>query len=218
MIINNEKIKYAVRKAINEAMSDDFSFDTLKNINTFKGRLEYCKKNLGPHIGKGSSRICFQLDDNTILKLAINYKGIAQNEVEARFDAFLDNLNIRPEIYDETDYDDYLFIVCEYVLPARKSDFYNVMGITWDEYLYFIDSCGDEKRGREPRIGRVGIENKISKYPKLNNIREYIMMYSIPVGDLMRIANYGLTKNNGIVILDTGLDDYVFRHYYFKHY
>lgn len=49
---------------------------------------------------------------------------------------------------------------------------------------------------------------------QLKAINEYITNYDAPIGDLLRITNYGLSKNNGIVILDTGLDDWVFDNYY----
>lgn len=115
----NEIVHKTVKKILNEAMSEQFSFETLKSIQSFRGRLKYCVETLGFRIGSGSSRTCFQLDDNRILKLALNAKGIAQNEVEARTDYNLDSLGIRPEIYDETDYENNWFIVCEYVLPAK---------------------------------------------------------------------------------------------------
>lgn len=119
MKINEKKIVRIVNDCVthllNEAMSDGFSFDELKNIGTFSGRMRYCKEKLGFPIGSGSSRVCFQLDDDRILKLARNEKGIAQNEVEGRIDYYLDGLDIRPEIFDETDFQNNLFIVCEYV-------------------------------------------------------------------------------------------------------
>lgn len=93
-----------INKRINEAMSENFSFDMLKSIRSLRGRLKYCKKHLGLPLGKGSSRICFQLDDDRILKLAINNKGIAQNEVEGRPDWYLDAMDIKPTVFDETDF------------------------------------------------------------------------------------------------------------------
>lgn len=101
-------------------MDERFSFEQLKSIPSFKGRLKYCIDTLGFRIGSGSSRTCFQLDDNRILKLAMNEKGIAQNSVEGQRDYYLEGLGVRPEIYNETDFDNNLWIVCEYVLPAKK--------------------------------------------------------------------------------------------------
>ena len=210
----NEIIRRCVRETINEAMSDSFSFDALKQIPSFRGRLQYCIKTLGFRCGTGSSRTCFQLDDNRILKLALNNKGIAQNELEGRMDIYLDSLGVRPTIFDETDSDNNWFIVCEYVLPARVADFKRLLGITWKEFYNFIRTCEIEKEGGRPPIDWETFYHMLEDNEKLSNIHDFISNYDISCGDLLRITNYGLSRNNGIVILDTGLDSEVWNQYY----
>lgn len=209
-------VKKCIRKYINEAMDERFSFEQLKSIPSFKGRLKYCIDTLGFRIGSGSSRTCFQLDDNRILKLAMNEKGIAQNSVEGQRDYYLEGLGVRPEIYNETDFDNNLWIVCEYVLPAKKADFKKVLGITWDEYVDFVFTSGSQQgRGRgQQMLDWETFGNMLENNEQLKAINDYITNYDAPIGDLLRITNYGLSKNNGIVILDTGLDDWVFDNYY----
>ena len=210
----NEIIRRCVRETINEAMSDSFSFDVLKQIPSFRGRLQYCIKTLGFRCGTGSSRTCFQLDDNRILKLALNNKGIAQNELEGRMDIYLDSLGVRPTIFDETDSDNNWFIVCEYVLPARVADFKRLLDITWKEFYNFIRTCEIEKEGGRPPIDWETFYHMLEDNEKLSNIHDFISNYDISCGDLLRITNYGLSRNNGIVILDTGLDSEVWNQYY----
>ena len=210
----NEIIRRCVRETINEAMSDSFSFDALKQIPSFRGRLQYCIKTLGFRCGTGSSRTCFQLDDNRILKLALNNKGIAQNELEGRMDIYLDSLGVRPTIFDETDSDNNWFIVCEYVLPARVADFKRLLGITWKEFYNFIRTCEIEKEGGRPPIDWETFYHMLEDNEKLSNIHDFISNYDISCGDLLRLTNYGLSRNNGIVILDTGLDSEVWNQYY----
>lgn len=210
----NEIVHKTVKKYLNEAMSEQFSFETLKSIQSFRGRLKYCAETLGFRIGSGSSRTCFQLDDNRILKLALNAKGIAQNEVEARTDYNLDSLDIRPEIYDETDYENNWFIVCEYVLPAKANDFNKTLGISWDDFCDFVRTCNHEKKGGTPPIDWDTMQEMMDNNDKLWSIHDYIANYDAPIGDLLRLCNYGLSKSNGIIILDTGLDDYVLNNFY----
>ena len=212
----NQIIKRCIRETINEAMSDNFSFDTLKQISSFRGRLQYCIKTLGFRCGSGSSRTCFQLDDNRILKLALNNKGIAQNELEGRMDNNLDSLGVRPLIFDETDYDNNWFIVCEYVLPARVADFKRLLGISWKQFCDFITTCAIEKEGGDPPIDWDTFGDMLDNNEKLYCIHDFIANYNISCGDLLRLTNYGLSKNNGIVILDTGLDSEVWNNYYRK--
>jgi hypothetical protein len=67
-----------------EAMKIGFSLDEMVAQRTFKKRLEYCKNMLGEPADKGSSRIVFDIDDETVLKLAKNRKGIEQNLEEIK--------------------------------------------------------------------------------------------------------------------------------------
>lgn len=210
----NETVKRCVRQYIKEAMSEQFSFERLKQIPTFKGRLDYCQQTCGFRVGTGSSRTCFQLDDNRILKLALNQKGIAQNEVESRRDPNLDSLGLRPQIFDESDRENNWFIVCEYVLPARVKDFKQTVGLTWKDFKNFVYNCYAEKSGKDPVIEWDYFYEMMEDNDKLWSIHDYMENYSVPVGDLLRLCNYGLSKNNGIVILDTGLDDYVWNNFY----
>src|SRR6185436_3428910 len=54
----------------------------IENLDTYLARKKYAEKNL-KHLSSGSSRIVYKTDDNTIIKMAKNDKGIAQNKVEA---------------------------------------------------------------------------------------------------------------------------------------
>lgn len=65
---------------------------------TFKSRLEYAKQR-APRLGGGSSRVAFVIPDNgreTVLKVAKNNKGMAQNEAELEVldDGYLGRLDI----------------------------------------------------------------------------------------------------------------------------
>lgn len=76
--MSNIVITESQYKRLFEAAMDGFSLEQLSNIRSFRDRLAYCKQMLGPSIGKGSSRIVFQIDDEKVLKLAMNGKGVAQ--------------------------------------------------------------------------------------------------------------------------------------------
>ena len=55
---------------------------------------------MGKPVGRGSSRVVFQYDDNIVIKLALNGKGIAQNEAE--YDKLCDySLDVFPKVYDD---------------------------------------------------------------------------------------------------------------------
>ena len=57
-----------------EAAMEGFRLDAIVSARSFANRLAYCKQMLGTPIGNGSSRIVFQIDDETCLKLAKSKK------------------------------------------------------------------------------------------------------------------------------------------------
>lgn len=208
-------------KLMIEAMMNDFSFDTLKNLKTFQERKKYCDKYLGNNVGKGSSRIVYQIDDNKVLKLAWNSKGIAQNEEEYSFskENFVD---VTPEVFENmSDTDNYFFITSEYVLPAKKQDFKHVFGITFEKFIAVLYTVFSWYNATNYRFySKLSDEEMSDLQDNNDNIKEYVdyvSNYQPPLGDIVRIANYGLTNRNGedyIVLLDSGLSDEIYNTYY----
>jgi hypothetical protein len=201
-----------------EAKDDSFSTDELSNIKTLKGRYDYCVQHLGNPIGRGSSRAVFQIDDETVLKLAINKKGIAQNNQEN--DGYLQQLGIVPLIkgYNNDD----LWLVSEFVLPAKEQDFTETLGISFDTFCRFITASNFYRFGRGECRPSVSLDKDKYVYLVDNNedlqaFDEYIGDFNPPIGDLQRIANYGLCMRDGyptIVLLDSGLSEDIYDTYY----
>lgn len=210
------KIIVLTESQIREAMDGIFSFDELQSIRGFRGRMMYCRRHMGPPIGSGSSRIVFQIDDEKVLKLAKNDKGIAQNQVEA--DWLAQKYGVVPKLYDVADDDSYL--VSEYVLPAKAADFKQCLGMTFKEFCGFVEYCGSQygrKSSLLPMMNSEKAEELIENNEWLSDFNRYVTDYQLPVGDLMRIANYGLCKRNGkpqITLLDSGLTNDVYDSYY----
>lgn len=216
---NKQRIIYITEhqyKLIKEAASDMFSLKELSNINSFKGRYNYCLEQLGPTQGRGSSRVVFQINDNKVLKLALNEKGIAQNQAED--DGYLQNIGLSPKIFENDS--DYKWLVSEYVLPAKKQDFKECIGIDFDEFCDFIRTCF-RLRFNIKTYGRTVDEYRYSELIEnnetCNTFDDYIGNYNPPMGDLLRIANYGMVKRDGyidIVLLDSGLTHEIYDNYY----
>lgn len=223
-MLNNTSLKYESKKhtiiiseqqgkILKEAADDQFSTQELSAIPSFKGKVDYCTKHLGRYIGKGSSRITFQIDDEKVLKLAFNGKGVAQNKEEDRAYG-----TIFPKIYESDD--NGLWIISEFVLPCKAQDFKHCFGLTFKEFQSFISSCGKYRFGKNfwnPMPEEKWIE-LIENNKELAEFDDYIGNYGhIVCGDMERICNYGLTKRNGqptIVLLDSGLtEDVYYTHY-----
>ena len=83
-IINNQPDKVVDDSLEEMALPADWDPTALGHDKTFKSRLEYALDR-APKLGAGSSRTAFIIPDNgreTVLKVAKNKKGMAQNEAE----------------------------------------------------------------------------------------------------------------------------------------
>ena len=204
------------KKLMKEAMKDSFSFEELSKLPSFNARYKYCTEHLGQHVGKGSSRVTFQIDDEKVLKLAYNNKGMAQNDAENSTDYW----GVFPEIF-QTDPNG-LWLVSEYVLPAKAQDFKHCFGLTFNEFSDFIRKSATNHSGRGRNyynsMSEEQYEELLNNYEDLYNFDCYIGDTGAQgIGDMTRICNYGLTQRNGlptIVLLDSGLNDDVWNTYY----
>ena len=216
-------IRNYVRNLIHEAMEAGFSVQDLKNeltndlqgvkdqaeyrvkINHFlKGGYDYCVKMLGEPIGNGSSRAVFQIDDTRVLKLATNIKGVAQNKAEVTAYHQSPIKTFMPIIYNDSDMENYFYVISEYVLPANEEDFKNLLGVPF--YIFkniILDSMVIDNE----------IEHAMEKYkdlPTVYTLLQYILTMSksgVNINDWVNISNWGLTMRNGkptMVTLDNG--------------
>ena len=212
-IVINEK----QHKMLQEAADEHFSLEELSAIQSFRGRFNYCTQHLGKHIGKGSSRATFQIDDEKVLKLAWNNKGLAQNIEEVQ----TYNASIFPKVYD---YDENgKWIISEFVLPAKSEDFKHCFGMSFQQFASFILACANYRFGK--RYWGTMSEDEWLSYlesnKNLSEFDEYIGDHGsqsfTPAGDMTRLCNYGLTQRNDeacIVLLDSGLSEEVWNTYY----
>ena len=219
IIINEKQEKCLTHLFLKEAMGESFSFDKLKSIRSFKERYNYCLQTLGPTQGRGSSRVIFQLSDERVLKLALNAKGIAQNEAEC--DWGIQSYDVVPEIFNESDTEKYHFLVSEYVLPAKEEDFEAIFGfdfMTFCQCLVAFWKCYvPQGRCYISPMDDKSLETLLGENEDLNSFYSYMTDYQVPIGDMIRIANYGMTNRSGvpqIVLLDSGLNDDVYNKYY----
>ena len=222
--INDRQEDIIKNEIIKEAVGFGFSIEYMKQIRSLKGRYEYCKKFLGNPIGRGSSRVVFQYDDHWVIKLALNSKGIGQNEVE--YDKFSDwSVEVFPKVYEDfSDIENFKFITTEYVLPAKDEDFKHCLGVNFKTYCNVLCTWQRWKNGKKwyipfgcSELSADEIE-KITTYGNWHDFEWYFQNYDIQgFDDLIRISSYGMTNRNGeleIVILDAGLNDEVWKKYY----
>lgn len=207
-------------KTLSEDYPISFNMEEFKNIQSFNKRIEYCEKNL-QKIGSGSARIVYKIDDEKVLKLAKNSKGISQNEVEISHgsDYFLKDLNIVAEVFESDEND--LWLEMQLAQKCNAGKFKQITGINFQEYSDYIDYYYDNVLGKsrykkkiDDSLINIGEGNDFT-----NVMCEFIGNYDIPVGDLKRISSYGIVKENNreiVVLVDFGLTDDVYNTHYDK--
>ena len=204
------------QKLLEHVTNNQFSLEVLDKMKTFKEKVAYCRETLGKPLGVGSSRITFDVGNNKVLKLAKNNKGLSQNNAE---DDYMISDLIKPEVYKYGENNSY--IVSEKCRKIKKTEFKNILGITYEEYVKFINNCRQEVMGNrlivheDCLLDEETFVDLLEENETLNGIRDYITDFQITTNDITRLANLGVAlSDNRFVILDTGLSEDVFNDYY----
>lgn len=216
------------RKLIGEmAYPTTFNMDEFKSLTSFAARIRYCQERL-KRLSSGSSRIVYQIDDEKVLKLAKNKKGIAQNQAEGG-DYYKNSIGCFAEIYDVDD--NYLWIEMQLARRARVGDFKRLTGYGWDVVCAWIKYCqsGYSRRSAQfidPAYKAIFNSDEFQDnydYSLFSDLQEYLGNYGLEsIGDLLRINSWGVVTdeygNEKIVIIDSGLSDDVYNDYYKRNY
>ena len=189
-----------------------FDMEHFKSLRSFKARMEYCKANL-PFIAGGSGRLVFKVDDQTVIKLAKNPKGVAQNEAE-------DNGYIQNH-YDHIvtkvleNHPDHLWIESEMAKKITPSRFKQLTGgidikdvETWMHNQYMlIKGHGHPYHQNEEIAERIANDEFFSDLVYM--ARDVGMQF----GDFGYISSYG-ELNGELRLVDYGLSDDVYSTHY----
>lgn len=212
---------YLTEDELDEAnYPETFSMEEFKSINSYSGKIRYCSERLRK-IASGSGRMVFQIDDNTVLKLAKNKKGVAQNEIEGQPDYYRDGIGLFAEVYDCDD--NYYWIEMQLAKKAKPSDFQRLTGYpfkmvqAWCIYLGNRSTRYHRSTEYDNYFKSDGFNDNFDSYSIFGQLQEYIGNYDVPVGDLCRISSWGVVNGyNGeeLVLVDYGLDNYVLDNYY----
>lgn len=221
------RFRLLVEKFIKEAhYPENFSIEEFSNIPSFKGRLQYCDERL-QKLGAGSSRIVYKIDNERVLKIAKNNKGIAQNQKEADFGR--NAYGVTAEVHD-VDYDNYTWIEMELAYPIKKSEVKSIIGVNFEDLIGIICYIHDEYARPGERVFErynqsttsikqlmqdlVYTEKNEFLYHLYTFLSDYQPNY---VYDYCRIKNWGKVLRNGqweMVIIDDGFDENVAKLYH----
>lgn len=133
-------------KILLEAANESFKLEDLDSLKSLDDLLSYCLEHIGSVCDDGSSRTVFVLDDDTVLKIAKNEKGIAQNEAEINlYESTKSPLLAEIKRYGANK----TWIVSERAYTCVETDFERIIGIPWRNFW----EHPTEKSPRKPRKG-----------------------------------------------------------------
>lgn len=215
------KIFEIYEEVLGEEYPSSWDIDRFKSLKSFSERIKYCQEHL-QRISSGSSRIVYKIDNEKVLKLAKNKKGLSQNELEATYSQYDDLSDILARTFDSADDD--TWVEMELARKLTPKIFKHIVGFEWED---FIEALTKQYYIANPQKDRFNFRN-LSKIPEeiwqemWENEFTYSMLnlmanYDIPVGDLRRLNSYGVVKRNGedtVVLIDYGLNNENYEQYY----
>tara|TARA_R110000824_G_scaffold33443_3_gene107175 strand:+ start:93 stop:737 length:645 start_codon:yes stop_codon:yes gene_type:complete len=198
----------------------DWDSDTFTPNNSFAKKLRYAQERAAK-MGTGSSRVAFNIDyegRETVLKIAKNKKGLAQNAKEADYGLY----NMYPDItiplidYDE-DNEYPAWVHMEKADKLRKPQFKSIIGYSFNDFSNML--MADEQR----RVGRRVMDytfqvaeeeqEKIKESEFFYDVSSLLGNFDIMAGDLGRLANWGMYKGKPVII-DLGFGSEIKKNFY----
>lgn len=190
-----------------------FSMDEFKKLKSFAARKRYADSTL-KRIGQGSSRAAYEINPTTILKMAINKKGVAQNQAEG--DWGLHHMyDILPELYDK-DEDNDLWLLMQRATPLKSPNrFEELVKLPWNTFAACVNYELARIHGREKMLRKPPeLENLYNEEnPFFTSIIDMAGNFDMPSGDLTRLSSYGEVGGKP-VLLDAGLTQGVYDEFY----
>jgi len=210
------KIKELLKEA---PLPDDWDKSKYKQNVPFAQRVRYAQERAAK-IGTGSSRIAFEIEYEgraTILKIAKNKKGIAQNEYESQMfgDYYLTDMGITIPMIDfdeENNPPTWIHVEkAEKMKPTQFKQFFN--GLTPDEAIHLVKFMTGKWNIRVDEETQARYEEIYEENETLNSLVDLVGNYDIEPADFTRLANWGIYKNQPVII-DVGASTEIIKQHY----
>jgi hypothetical protein len=178
----------------------------IESLDTYKARVDYAEKNMD-RLSSGSARIAFKTNEDTVIKLAKNDKGIAQNKAEVKASGTSKFINkcIR---HAKNMY----WVEVEYLDKITEKDFEKLSGIPFKDFgeaiSYGLKDIAENSDKKKPKNF-----DKVSKTEIYKEIKRVGVDLKLLPGDLERISSWH-RKGKQLMLVDAGLTRKVYDDYY----
>lgn len=212
---------YLDENDLNEDYPEAFNMEEFKQLRSFAARVRYCEQKLR-RISSGSARIVYEIDNEKVLKLAKNTKGLAQNEAEGN-DWYLQKIGCFAKIYDVDE--NYLWIEMQKARRATAADFRRLTGHPFEFLCGFVNYVHSLYSRRwqthvDKKLYEEFMNSEEYEYSLFSELYEYLANYGLEsIGDIKKASSWGVVSENNteyLVLVDFGITDYVADTYYSK--
>lgn len=203
--------KIHTKKGQKGAFGDKFDMNKFKSLKNYSMALAYAQQFL-TMLGQGSSRAAFLLSGKYALKIALNDKGLGQNEAEVSVYTNPKSQPVVAKVYSSDP--DYNWIVSDIVKPVKSvQEFEQLSGIDWRTFSDYINNNVKQKTQDKsaPTFVKAIINTAIQNGLLRGDLAQQDWKRD-PTQDVM--DHYGKTPDGRLVLLDYGFTDDVFSKHY----
>lgn len=211
------------KQHINEmAYPVSFSFEEFNKINSYNGKLKYANERL-KKISSGSARVVYMVDDEKVLKIAKNKKGLGQNSIES--DWGLQRMSdIVAKIFNTND--DHFWVEMELAKKITPNRFKQLSGMSVNEVqdilrvMETLNNVSKRKYLNREQVNQLQNEfdEKVNNSEFLTSLMDMIINFGMKYpGDFGRVNSYGEVFRDGtptLVLVDFGLTESVWEDFY----
>ena len=190
---------------------------------SFKKRLAYAIER-AKKLGTGSSRVVFEIEYQgrpTVIKIAKNEKGLAQNEKEADWSIYRWYPDITVPLIDvDQEHDQPTWIQLEKAEKLTKPYFKAKEGFSFDHFARMLwDAEANRKSKNPPSPNERGVPENVQALILESEIYSdfcgLLGDFDLLAGDMTRLVNWGVYNGNPVAI-DLGFDSTVWDLYFKK--
>jgi len=178
----------------------------IEKLETYNARKKYAERNL-EHLSSGSARIVYLTPDKTIVKLAKNDKGIAQNKAESNPKMKSSYLNKIISCAKN-----YAWCETHYLDKITEKDFEKMTGLDFEEFGDAIRYGLKEMSGNTDKKKPKNFD-EVSKSDIYKEMKDIGQKFKLLPGDMARISSWG-TKDGKPILIDAGLTRDIFEEFY----
>lgn len=195
------------------AYPSSFNMEEFQSIKSYRGKTEYAAKHL-QKLASGSSRVVYKIDEEKVLKLAKNEKGLAQNDTET--DGYFHHTDVTAKVFEyDQKHDKPYWLEMELAKKVKPTEFKKILGFSHNDLCAYLSRYGMFDRSKTLSTE---VFDSMHESEWVNELVDMAICMDMGMpGDFGRLSTYGIVNRDGdlkVVVIDFGLTEEVFKTHY----